>query len=130
MTLATGRIEAEAGTTPHLSTGVLPSGRSIVVTLSDGQERLEIRDPGGEVEVRVLLTTSGPVVELRGARLAIESADTVAVHCRRLELLATEGADLHSEGDVRITGREVGVKTENDIRLDGAKIRLNCEPTG
>jgi hypothetical protein len=104
----------------------LPSGRSVVVKLEDGREELEIRSPQGEVEVRITLTESGPVVNLRGGRLEMEAADTVAIQCRRFEVQTTEGTDLTSSGDVQITGRELKVKTENDIHMNGEVIRLNC----
>ncbi len=81
---------------------MLPSGRSVVVRLAGGAEELEIRSPQGAVEVRILLTDSGPVVRLSGARLELDAAETVAVSCRRFE-----------------------VRAEGDICLDGAMIRLN-----
>jgi hypothetical protein len=81
---------------------LLPSGRSVVVRLAGGAEELEIRSPQGEVEVHILLAETGPVVRLRGARLELDAAETVAVNCRRFE-----------------------VRAEGDIRMDGAMIRLN-----
>jgi hypothetical protein len=81
---------------------ILPSGRSVVVRLAAGAEELEIRSPRGEVEVRIVLTETGPVVRLSGARLELDAAETVAVRCRRFE-----------------------VRAEEDICLDGAMIRLN-----
>lgn len=108
------------------STRQLPSGRSVVVRVNDSREELEVRSPQGEVEVRITLTDSGPVVSLRGARLELESPDAVSVTCRRFEVSTTEGTQLHSAGDVNITGQEMRVKTEADIHLNGGIIRLNC----
>jgi hypothetical protein len=105
---------------------VLPSGRSVVLKIGDGCEALEVRSPGGDVEVRITLTDQGTVVSLRGGRLQMESADAVALNCRRLEVVTTEGTALGSAGDVLITGREMRVKTENDIHLNGGIIHLNC----
>lgn len=96
----------------------LPSGRSVVVRVHDSKEELEVRSPGGEVEIRIVLTETGPVVSLRGARLELESAETVAVKCRSFEVNASEG--------VAIAGHEMRVKTEDDIHLNGKIIRLNC----
>jgi phage gp45-like len=98
---------------------LLPSGRSVIVKTADGREELEIRSPQGEMEVRIVLTETGPVVQLRGARLELESPEMIALNCRRLEVNAVE--------DVRIAGRELRVRTEADIHMDGATIRLNCE---
>ena len=83
-------------------TRILPSGRSVVLRLAEGAEELEIRSPRGDVEVRIVLTESGPVVRVSGARLELDAAETVAVRCRRFE-----------------------VRAEEDVCLDGAMIRLN-----
>ncbi len=104
----------------------LPSGRSVVVRIKEGTEELEIRSPHGEVELRVTLSDSGPVASLRGGRLELESAETIAVRCSRFELQTSEGTELTSSGDVQISGREFKVRTEKDIHMNGEVIRLNC----
>ena len=84
-----------------------------------------MRSPRAEVEVRITLTDEGPVVSLRGARLELESPDVVSVNCRRLEVSASEGTQLASGGDVRITGTEMHVETKDDIHMKGKIIHLN-----
>ena len=108
----------------------LPSGRSVVMRAVQGQEELEIRTAEGELEVRITLTEAGPVIQLRGARLEVESPDAVLFHCRQFEVHAAERLDLQSGGDAGIMARELRVKTEGDVRIDGQVIRLNCEQTG
>jgi hypothetical protein len=105
---------------------VLPSGRSVVLKIGDDCEHLEVRSPEGDVEVRITLNDQGAVVSLRGGRLQMESADEVALNCRRLEVVTTEGTALGSAGDVLITGRGMRVKTENDIHMNAGVIHLNC----
>jgi hypothetical protein len=105
---------------------VLPSGRSVVLKIGDECENLEIRSPDGDVEVRIKLTNQGAVVSLRGGRLQMDSADAVALNCRRLDVVTTEGTALGSAGDVLISGRAMRVKTENDIHMNGGVIHLNC----
>ncbi len=104
----------------------LPSGRSVVVKVAGDCEELEIRDAEGQVEVSVLLTADGPVVQVRGGRLELDSLGTVAVRCRRFEVSTAESTDLTSAGDLQIMGRELKVKTSDDIHLNGKVIRLNC----
>jgi hypothetical protein len=105
---------------------VLPSGRSVVLKVCDGCEEMEVRSPGGDVEVRITLTDQGAVVSLRGGQLQMQAADAVSLYCRRFDVVTTEGTALGSAGDVVITGREMRVKTENDIHLNGGVIRMNC----
>jgi hypothetical protein len=116
-------VPAEARSAP---VRVLPSGRSVVLKVGDGSEELEVRSPAGDVEVRISLTDQGAVVSLRGGQLQMQSADAVTLNCRRLEVVTTEGTALGSAGDVLITGREMRVKTEKDIHMNGGVIRLNC----
>lgn len=97
----------------------LPSGRSVVLRVGEAPEELEIRSPRGELEVRITLTDEGPVVQLRGARVEVEAADTLAVSCRRFDLRTTETAHLSSAGDIEITGREMRVLTEGDVHMTG-----------
>jgi len=105
---------------------LLPSGRSVVLKLAGNREELEVRSPAGDVEVRITLTDQGAVVSLQGGRLEMASPDTVALIARRVEINSTEGTDLLSSGDVRITGRQLQVQTEGDIHMNGGVIHLNC----
>lgn len=111
---ATDRSEVDAA--PQRK---LPSGRSVVLKVAGDHEALEVRSPNGEVEVRVVLTAEGAVVKLQAARLELDSADSLAVNCRRFTVNSTEGTDLNSGGELRI-------KTEGDIHLNGGIIHLNC----
>ena len=67
---------------PAVREGVLPSGRTVVIRADSQGEAIEVRSAGGEMELRIALTEQGPVLTLRGARLEIDAADTVAVNCR------------------------------------------------
>ncbi len=111
---------------PAIRERSLPSGRSVVLKATSAGEELEVRAPGGTVEVRIVLGDSGPVVHLSGARLELEAPDTVAFHCRRLEVNTEEGTHLNSAGGLHLTGQEMRVQTTGDIHLNGDVIRLNC----
>ena len=105
---------------------LLPSGRSVVLKVTSAGDELEVRSPGGTVEVRILLSDTGPVVHLSGARLELEAPDTVALRCRRLEVTTEESTHLSSAGSLRLSGQEMRVQTKGDIHLNGDVIRLNC----
>lgn len=94
---------------PETSQRTLPSGRSVVLRVGDTEE-LEIRSPDGEVEVRIVLTDAGPVVRLRAARLEMETTESVDIRCR----------------DFNVRADEMRVKTDGDIHMNAAVIRLNC----
>jgi hypothetical protein len=103
----------------------LPSGRSLVLRTDAGGEEIEIRSARGEVDLKITLTDAGPVVSLRGARLEIDSPD-VAFRCRNFDVEATGDLSLRSQREVRILGDELRARTEHDIHLNGAYVRINC----
>lgn len=106
----------------------LPSGRMLVVRVGEEGEQLEVRDREGGLELSINLTEAGPVVRIRAARIALESPETISLQCRRFEVETTEAVQLRSEGAVEIGAQEVRVRTKDDVHLDGAMIRLNCDP--
>jgi hypothetical protein len=105
----------------------LPSGRSLVLRTDPAGEEIEIRGARGELDLRIVLTDTGPVVMLQGARLEVESPD-VAFRCRTFAVKTSGDLRLESEAQVRIDADELVAKTEHDIKLNGAYIRLNCTP--
>ena len=104
----------------------LPSGRSFVMRVDDAGEQLEIRSPGGELEVSIVLGPDGPVVRLRGARLEVDSPE-IALRCRTFDVQASSALNLQSQGDLRVKGDDIRALATRDIHLNGAFIRLNCD---
>jgi hypothetical protein len=105
----------------------LPSGRTLVVRVGAESEELEVRDRRGALELTISLTETGPMVWIRAARIALESSETISLQCRRFEVETTEAIHFESGGEVRIGAREMRVRAEEDVHLDGAMIRLNCD---
>ncbi len=105
----------------------LPSGRTVSVRSGGGHEEIEIRSAGGEMEVRIALTPQGPVLQLRGARLEIDSTDTVAVNCRKFEVTAADGVKIDAAGDIEVAGSgELRMKSAGQTFIDGDYVNLNC----
>lgn len=103
----------------------LPSGRSLVLRIDPEGEEIELRSRHGKLEVRIVLTEAGPVVTLHGGRLEVNSP-AVAFRCESFAVQASSQVSLTSQGEVRITADELRARTEQDIHLNGAYIRLNC----
>jgi hypothetical protein len=104
----------------------LPSGRSLALRASLSGEEIEIRSPQGELDLRITLTDAGPVVSLRAARLELD-APAVAVRCQTFAVSASSEVSLSSGGALNLTADELRAKTEHDIHLNGAYVRLNCD---
>jgi hypothetical protein len=111
--------ELEKGTEDTNRHHVLPSGRSVVVRLAGAAEEIEVRSPGGDVEVRITLTDSGPVVSVRAARLELDAAEEMTLNAKRLKVETTEGTELLTDGELR-------VRSEGEMHFNGKMINLNC----
>jgi hypothetical protein len=95
----------------------------------DGRgEAIEVRSAAGEMELRIALTDQGPVFSLRGARLEIDAADTVAVNCRQFEVRTTGGVMLDAAGDIALrSAAETHLWSAGDTYIDGQMVKLNCQ---
>src|SRR5438067_13914917 len=79
------------------------------------------------MELRIALTDQGPVLTLRGARLEIDAADTVAVNCRHFAVHTTDGVVLDAAGGIALrSGAETHLRSAGDTYIDGRLVNLNC----
>jgi hypothetical protein len=106
----------------------LPSGRCIRVRVDEEGESLEVLSPKGDLEIGIQLTAEGPVLKLRGARLEIDSTDTVAVQCRRFEVKALEDLKVQTGGELAFeSGANLEVRSKGDTNIDADWVNLNCK---
>ena len=87
----------------------LSGGRKLVV---GGDDRLEIRSDGGELELSITITEAGPVVKLKAARLELESSEDIAVSCRDFRL--------DTRGDIKL-------RSDGQTHVDGDWVNINCQ---
>jgi uncharacterized protein (DUF2345 family) len=95
------------------------------------------------VMLSIHLTETGPVLKLGGTDLTIQTLGNLAVEAERLTLhgraglALVSGADItvQAAGDVHSSGRhqtitaspgEVTITANDDVKLDGERIRMNC----
>jgi hypothetical protein len=97
------------------------SGRRVVFDLSGSQGEIEVRGAGGELELRIRLTAEGPVLSVSAARIELNAVDAVAVRCGSFEVDARDGARITSEGPMELA-------STGDMRIDGERLLLNCDP--
>ncbi len=102
------------------------SGRNVSLRLGAGGEEFEIRSPAGELELRILLTPEGPVLRLEAARIEMQAAEEFHVACGEFQVAAERGLQLQAGEAVQIEADRMRVRTQDDIRLNGSFVRLNC----
>src|SRR3569623_589378 len=93
-------------------------------TATGGSLRLVGRDGAQPIEVEG--TPGGPVLRLRSG-LAISVVGDVGLTADRLALHARGSLGLTSDGAVDIrSGGDVAVQANDDVKLNGERIKLNC----
>ena len=94
----------------------LENGHSLAV--GPGGKAVEIRAPGGQVEIRIEMTEAGPVLRAEAAKLEIKAEEDVVIEGKHVSLSGSESVDLDSEGKINIT-------SVKHMRLRGEMIWLN-----
>jgi len=120
----------------------LAHGHSLVV--EGGRERsvLTLVDAGGAAHVSISIGPEGIRLDVNGAALSIATTGPLAIEAESVSLHGKNGIALTSGGDARIeaegvlstSGRSqqirsvrgnVSIKANDDVQLDGERIRLN-----
>lgn len=92
---------------PESQVIALDRGRRLELQRSADGEVVEIRAESGQLELRVVLTPEGPVLQLDAVKLALEASETVSINCKNLEVKASEDVSVTAENDTRIVGKMI-----------------------
>jgi len=105
----------------------LASGTTVSVRSDPQGESIVVRAAGGKLELSIRMTDAGPVLSLKGVRLELEAADSVAVNCREFAVNAREAVRLESAGDVQVrSDAEIRLRSAGDTYVDADYVKLNC----
>lgn len=136
---------------PEVQAIKLASGRKARFSSSTEDDLLIVENPDGFVELSVQFTADGPVLNFQTAKLNLKTRGDLSVDCREFKVNASENIQLVSEGDmvqnirgdlqstalgkslheahtveIRSTLGNVNLKANDDVRLDGERVKLNC----
>jgi hypothetical protein len=107
------------------------------------QDTIRLVGPEGGLRLTIIVTPAGPVLHVDGAGVMIQTTGVLGIAAERVAIHGREGVSLTSGTDVQVqaTGRmdmqarSVGIKAEvgdvevranDDVRIDGERIRMNC----
>ncbi len=140
-------------TRQHLRESVeLSFGRKLKVTSHEGLgDQITLSDPGGKVELQILITARGPVLRFETADLQISSKGKIRFQCEDFEVHAHHEIKQTSEGDFRqqVSGNahvdvkgdldaeartcslsasrgNINLNANDDIKMKSERILLNC----
>ena len=97
----------------------LAHGQSLVLDDGPLPQGFRILSKDGQVTLAVVMTSAGPVLQFNGGGLAIQAEGDLAVAARNISL--------HGEESVKITtGGSVNLRANDDVRLNGERVLVNC----
>jgi hypothetical protein len=132
--------ESDLSRSPELA---LTSGRRLRIDRDAEGDRLTVHTADDQIELEVVLTEQGPILKFRAADLVVESIGSVKIDCEDFHVRATRSILHDSEGDltqradnhlsaqgstcaIRSTRGDVRIAANDDVRLNGERVRLNC----
>lgn len=103
----------------------LKDGRRLTVKDAGVDQLVEIRSESGMLELRIKLTSEGPVLQLESVRMELRASEAVQISSPRVEISGTEKLEL-SGGKVEIASEQgTDVESSGDVRVVGKTIHLN-----
>ena len=121
----------------------LVASQKLVIERHDGWDVLTIVGAGGGAALSIHVTERGAELEIGGGDLTLRTRGELSIDARKVSLHGREGVALttggdmaiHAEGDMRSSARaheitadlgDVDVRANDDVKLDGERIRMNC----
>ena len=121
----------------------LRGDQRLLIDSGPQEDRLVITGVDGKVSLTITITDTGPVLHLEGAGLMIRTDGDLAINARSLAIHGRDGIALTSGGDAHIsvdgdlTTRariqnitaelgNVNVQANDDVKIDGERILMNC----
>lgn len=103
----------------------LSEGRRLLVKGSPSGQLVEIRNESGLLELRIRLTSEGPVLQMEALRLEMRAQEAVQIESPRVEIKGSDKVEV-SGGKVAVHGEEeLNVESTGDVRVVGKMIYLN-----
>lgn len=124
----------------------LAGGHELVVTSVADVDVVQLVAQNGSVCLSIELTEAGPILRFEGAALRLRASGDLVVEAERLALVGRSALALETGGDLSIRARgdltseariqtitadlgNVNVKANDDVRLDGERVLVNCVDT-
>lgn len=128
---------------PGSSSLALQAGYALDVSDGAGAQRLDVRAPDGKVCLSITIGPDGPRVELSAASLSISAQGAIELEGESVKLASRGNMVLKTGGDLIVeaekaiemsafeakiaaTTGDLMLEANDDVRVDGERIRLNA----
>jgi len=103
----------------------LRDGRKLVIGEQGSEQLVELRSESGMVELRILLTEQGPVLQVEAAKLSLKASESVEIESPRVAIKASEQLDVGA-GRVRVEAEhDLKLEAKEEAVMIGLPIHLN-----
>jgi phage gp45-like len=85
----------------------LRGGRTLVIGEQGNDQMVEIRSESGMLELRIVLTEQGPVLQMESAKLSLKASESVEIESKSVAIKASETIDVNAAGDVIVIGKTI-----------------------
>jgi phage gp45-like len=110
----------------QVSEMALSSGRKIRVKETFSEDIVEIVESEGTVSIKITLTETGPVISVSGAKLEINSTESIKLESKRIEIKSSEQTVIKSEGNLNFESKdEMAINSRDDIVVAGKMVYIN-----
>ncbi|AKT42711.1 hypothetical protein [Chondromyces crocatus] len=133
---------ADAPSDAPSSTLQLAGGHALEVRRGPGNDTLQLLQPDGQASISIHVTPQGITLSVQGAALTLHATGALAIDAETLALRGRSGVAIESGGDAHIdlegdlhararqqhltaTLGNVNIKANDDVKLDGERIKLN-----
>ncbi len=137
------RTELEPRATARID---LAGRHQLVVQSSPDVNILQLFGQNGQVCLSIEITEAGPILRFEGAFLRLQAVGDLAIEAERLALVGRSGLILESGRDLHVRAERdltseariqnitavlgnVNVRANDDVRIDGERVRVNCVDT-
>jgi hypothetical protein len=116
-------------------TRVLVGERRLVLRRRPDCDSLTVVEPGGQIAVTVVVTPEAVTLTIGGADLQLDIERSLSIRAQSVALHGRDGVTITTEGDLVTVGRsqsigtthgDIALDANDDVRLDGERILLNC----
>lgn len=134
--------DSEKPLAPEAQTLPLRGGHELVLQRGDDADVIRFLRPDGLTGISVSITATGIHVGIHGADLTLQTTGAITLDAERIALKGSKEVTIQSGGEARIeaagamtlegrsqllrsTRGNVHVKANDDVQIDGERVRLN-----
>lgn len=121
---------------PNTQTLVLSAAHTLRLERSSEGDLVRIFGADGGAALTVHVSARGLEVKLEGVSLTLQTTGDLTLDAERLRLRGRDAVDIETDGALSLEAREqtiaatlgsVTVRANDDVALNGERIRLNCD---